>query len=75
MKPISFFKQTVIYAKDQLEYNPLPAYVTDDGVATSCWTLSVVERLRVLFGANIYWSQRTFNHPLQAVRASLDFDE
>ena len=30
MKPIEFPEQNVVFAKDQLEYNPLPAHRTED---------------------------------------------
>lgn len=75
MKPVGFFQQTVVYAKDQPEYIPLPAHKTKDGHVTSCWTFTLKERLRILFGAKVYWTQMTFNRPLQPVRPSLDFGE
>lgn len=43
MKPVEFADQTVIFAKDQPEYQPLPAHVTHDGVVTSCWELDPLE--------------------------------
>ena len=73
MKPVEFVGQNVIYAKDQPEYLPLPAHKTKDGTVTSCWAFTFKERLRILFGANVYWSQMTFNSPLQPIYPSLDF--
>jgi hypothetical protein len=37
MKPISFEQQNVVFAKDQKEYQPLPAYKSDfsDGRVTT----------------------------------------
>jgi len=75
MKPISFPEQNVIYAKDQPDYIPLPAYRDyATGIVTSCWTFTLKERLRLLFGADLYWRQLTFNAPLQPIRPSLDFE-
>jgi hypothetical protein len=36
MKSVEFPEQTIAIAKDQKEYNPLPAHV-EGGVVTSCW--------------------------------------
>lgn len=65
MKPIEFPGQNCVYAKDQPEYLPLPAHKTDYGEVTSCWKLTWRERLRVLVSGRIWWSQLTFNQPLQ----------
>ena len=75
MKPIEFPEQTIVFAKDQPEYLPLPAHKTTDGQVTSCWQFTFKERLRVLFGAKLYWRQLTFNKPLQPVKPSLDFED
>ena len=40
MKPIKFKGYNIIYAKDQLDYVPLPAYRTKEGIVTSCWYFS-----------------------------------
>lgn len=74
MRPIEFPQQTCVYAKDQPQYIPLPAHKSAEGMVTSCWTFTFLERLRILFGANLFWTQHTFNSPLQPVRPSLDFD-
>lgn len=65
MKPLEFPQQNVVYAANQPEYLPLPAYRTTDGSVTSCWGLTWRERMRVLFTGRIYWTQLTFNGPLQ----------
>ena len=56
MKPIEFPEQNVVYAKDQPEYVPLPAYRTNDGEVVFCMSLSLTERLRVLFSGKIWCS-------------------
>jgi hypothetical protein len=73
MKPIEFEYSNRIFAKDQPEYLPLPAHVTTDGVVTSCWRLTLGERIKVLFTGRIFWSTMTFNQPLQPQLPSLDF--
>lgn len=74
MKPVEFPGHNVVYAKDQPEYLPLPAYKRpgDEGDVTSCWKLSLRERIKLLFTGRIYWSQWTFDGPLQPQRPSLE---
>lgn len=71
MQPIEFPEQTVVYAKDQPEYLPLPAHKTDDGEVTSCWGMTWGERLRVLVTGRIYFTNLTFNRALQPQRVSV----
>jgi len=65
---VEFPEQNVIYAKNQPEYRPLPAYrfrADVEGRIIFCWRLSWRDRLRVLF-AGVFWHQvATFNEPLQ----------
>ncbi len=75
MKPTKFPQQNCTYAENQPPYIPLPAHKTPAGEVTSCWAFTWRERLRILFGAHLYWRQLTFNDPLQPVRPSLDFDD
>jgi len=71
MKPVSpvvkgLESEEVVYAKDQPQYRPLPALIVgEDNIAISKWRLSFLERLRVLFTGNIWFSQKTFGDPLQ----------
>jgi len=67
MKLIEFDEQTVIIAKNQSEYLPLPAYQfnDDEGRVAFCWKMSWRERIRVLF-TGILWQQvLTFDQSLQ----------
>ena len=66
MKPISFPEHNVVYAKDQPEYLPLPAFKNDsrEGDVISCWQLSFTERLRILFTGKLWVSLMSFNKPL-----------
>lgn len=67
MKLVEFDEQTVIIAKDQPQYKPLPAYQFGDeqGRIACCWELTWKERLSVLFRGLIWHQILTFNAPLQ----------
>ena len=66
MKPKKFKEANVIFAKDQPEYIPLPAFRKESpqGEVITCWQLSFKERLRILFKGEIWLSMLTFNKPL-----------
>ena len=68
-------KFEVMYAKDQSEYQSLPALVASNGTAVTRWRLSLKERLRILFTGNLYLSQLTFNKPLQPQLPTVDEPE
>ena len=68
MKAIEFPEQNVEIAKDQQEYNTLPAHRfpdTPQGRIACCWKLSIKERLKVLWTGKIWHQIMTFNKPLQ----------
>lgn len=67
MRLIEFPEQTIVIAKDQPEYLPLPAhrFSGSDGRIACCWHLTWLERLMVLFRGRIWHQVLTFNHPLQ----------
>jgi hypothetical protein len=71
MKAIKFKGQNVTYAENQPEYIPLPAYKDEEGIVTTCWRFSFIERVRILFGAKLFWRQMTFHSPLQPVKPSI----
>jgi len=66
MRPIKFTECNTEFAKDQPEYNTLPAFKTGtaEGEVVTCWKLSFKERLRVLFFGCIWLNLMTFNQPL-----------
>lgn len=68
MKPTNISNQNCTYAKDQPEYIPLPARKTADGIVSTCWKMSLAERLAVLLTGKIFLHVMTFNQPLQPVR-------
>jgi hypothetical protein len=74
MKLIEFPEQTVVIAKDQPEYEPLPAHQFGDvyGTIACCWQLTWWERLTVLFTGKIWHQVLTFQEPLQPQLLSVE---
>jgi hypothetical protein len=66
MKPVEFEHQNIVFAKDQPEYQPLPALRIDSpqGEVISCWKMSFKERIKVLFFGRVWISLMSFNKPL-----------
>lgn len=66
MKAIEFPEQNTVFAKDQPEYLPLPAFKNDSpqGEVIFCMRLSFLERVKILFTGNLWCSLLTFNKPL-----------
>jgi len=57
MKPIEFKEQNIVFAKDQPEYQPLPARRCDDTEnvpVISCWKMSFKERIIVLITGKVW---------------------
>ncbi len=68
MKLIEFTEQTVVIAKDQPEYLPLPAHRFPNdpqGRIAFCWQLTWKERFAVLLRGKLWHQVLTFNQPLQ----------
>ena len=63
MKPIKFPEQNTVWAENQPEYEPLPAY-THDHTTISCWGLSWRERFKVLFTGRVWLRLMNFGKPL-----------
>lgn len=64
MKPIEFTNQNIVFAKDQPEYQPLPAY-TDERETISKWEFTPQERKEIARGANLWLRQCNFGQALQ----------
>jgi hypothetical protein len=66
MKPVEFKHQNVVFAKDQPEYQPLPALRIDSptGEVVSCWKLTPKERIKIIFTGRVWLSLMSFNKPL-----------
>lgn len=71
MKSIEFPEQNVVYAKDQPEYEPLPAF-RNDTESISLWEPTPEEREAIANGANIWVRQMNFSKPLQPIHVSTD---
>ena len=67
MKPIKFKQQNVTIAKDQPQYQPIPAHHADDdcGSVIFCWQLTDEEKQRVMETGVIWHSSMTFGSPFQ----------
>jgi hypothetical protein len=70
MKPITFLEGNAVYAENQPCYLPLPAHRTKDGVVTSCWKATVLDRLRIALSGRVYLQIKTFNELLQPCKVS-----
>ena len=68
MEVIKLKNMNVVFAKDQPEYLQLPAYRSKEGIVNTCWKLSFVERIKLLFTGKIYVSLLTWNKPLQPLK-------
>lgn len=73
MIPIKFKEQTCTFAENQKEYLPLPAFKAENGEVITCWKLSFIERIKVLFTGKVWQRQLTFNQPLQPQCPTVDF--
>jgi hypothetical protein len=60
----------VVYAADQPEYQPLPAFKCVNGKILTRWELSEDERKLVSEQGYLYLAVSTFNQPLQPVYLS-----
>lgn len=74
MEIVDFEGRNIEFAKDQPEYLTMPAYRTTDGEITSCWKLSFLERIQVLFTGKVYFTLLTFNRGLSPQRANVKFE-
>lgn len=78
MNLIKFEGVNIVYAEDQPEYNPLPAFkVPNDpqGRIICCWQLTWKERLKVLFRGQIWHHILAFNNALQPQLLEVDRPE
>jgi len=71
MKLIEFPEQTVVIAKNQPEYLPMPAHIDSsrpEYETTICWKLSWKERLSILFSGVIWHQVWTLGKSMQPQR-------
>lgn len=74
MKLIEFPEQTVVIAKDQPKYNPMPAHQVRDreGTIICCWKLSWKERFKIMLGGKLWHRILTFNGSIQPQLIEVD---
>lgn len=68
MDLIEFPEQTLVVAKDQPQYRPMPAHIDltkPEFPFTCCWQLSWRERLAVLLTGRIWHTVLTFGDRIQ----------
>lgn len=75
MKAIKFKGHNVVYAENQPEYNPLPAFKDENGTIVTCWELTNEDFERIVETRRIYLSVMTFNNHLQPVYLTTDVNE
>lgn len=75
MKPIKFEGHNVVFAEDQKEYTPLPAFKAENGTVVTCWELTHEDFVKLVETKRIYLSVMTFNNPLQPVYLTANIDE
>ena len=68
MKAIEFTGCNAIYAEGQPEYLNLPVHKAEDGLITTCWELSFIDRIKVVLKGKVFLQVLTFNKPLQPLR-------
>ena len=71
MSPIEFAEQTIVWAKHQPPYLPLPAY-TNERETISCWALTWRERWLVFWRGRFWLRQINFGQRLQAQAPCVD---
>lgn len=73
---LDYFKgHNVVYAKNQPQYKPLPAYKCENdpnGQIVCCWKLSFMERIKLLLTGRLWHSIFTFHASLQPQYLSVD---
>jgi len=74
MKPINLKRFNTVIAKNQPEYIPLPAHSSADGVITTCWELTLWERIKILINGYIYLQVMTFGKQLQPIKMSTKWE-
>jgi hypothetical protein len=72
MQPVEFKGQNIIFAKDQPQYQPLPAIKLEDGMVITCWEMTPEELEEVTQTRRVFLRQLTFNNLLQPVRITAD---
>ncbi len=73
MRPVAFSGYNVVFAEDQPQYTPLPAFRGPDGEVISAWRLTLWERLKLLVTGRLWLRQLTFRTPLQPQLPTVEY--
>ena len=65
--------RSIVIAKDQPEYLPLPANV-HDGMVETKWRFEFADRIRILLFGSMYLTIWSFGQPLQPLRPTVKRD-
>lgn len=73
MKAIEFEQQSIVVAKNQPEYEPLPMKISvhSDGLAACCYKLTFRERIKLLFTGKLWIETLTFHRGITPIRPSV----
>lgn len=75
MKPIFFKGTNTVFARNQPPYIPLPAHRDGRdpwGRMTTCWQLTMAERVTLLFTGRLWSQLATFQNPPQPQKLSVE---
>ena len=74
MKPIEFHGVNRVLGQSQDEYNNLPVYVAEDacGSVVCLWSLTLKERIKLLFSGTIWHTTSTFGGLYMPIHMSLE---
>ena len=76
MKLIEFTGCNVTFAKDQPEYQPMPALRLPDGDVITCWELEKQDWKNIRSnGGRIYLKLQTFNNDIQPQKILTDLSD
>lgn len=72
MKPVPFPEQTIVYAKNQLPFLPLPAYSNAEETISKL-QLTWKERFLVLWRGHVWHRQMNYGRPPMAILVQVEY--
>jgi ATP sulfurylase len=78
MKPVKFKESNIEFAKNQDEYETLPAYYDPEdknGIAITCWKMNFFDRIRAVFSGKVFIALWTFNHGFSPMLSTMNKKE
>jgi len=71
MKAVEFKEQNIVFAKDQKEYESLPAHAQNTGMITSCFELTEEELKEIQKNQTLFITRLTFKGPVQPIKVNV----